>query len=122
MSNTEVETDQEPRNITWRSCVGAIIFLIIMGIIPIFACRLVTQGVLQFGNDQNRFLNIFMLQEPDQEGIGVQWTRAFDDEAMCTQSSVRYFMFVGEGENFDRCECSVEPISRPLPDMCILTP
>ena len=122
MSNSEIEPDQDPRNITWRSCVGALIFLIILGLIPLFGCRLVTQGVLQFGDEEGRFLNIFMLQDPDQEGIGMQWSRAFDDEAVCTRTTVRYYMFVGEGENFDYCECTNEPVSRPLPDMCVLTP
>lgn len=122
MSNLEIETDQEPSNITWRSCVGALVFLIILGLIPFFGCRLVTQGVLQFGNEHGRFLNIFMLQEPDQEGIGMQWSRAFDEEAQCTRTKVRYYMFVGEGENSDFCECTHEPVSRPLPDMCVLAP
>ena len=121
MAETEVELESVPRPYTWRSCVVALIVILLIGLIPLFACRLITQGVLQFGNEQERFLNIFMLQDPDQEGIGVQWTRAFDDEAQCTQTTVRYYMFVGEGENLDFCECTQEPVSRPLPDMCILS-
>ncbi|MFK7804079.1 MAG: hypothetical protein AB8G95_20770 [Anaerolineae bacterium] len=116
--------DQDPRNITWRSCAGALILLIILGLIPLFGCRLVTQGVLQFGDEDGRFLNVFMLQDPDQEGIGMQWTRTFehDDQAVCTRTTVRYYMFVGEGENLNYCECSNVSISESLPDMCVLTP
>ena len=121
MAETDTDLDAAPRTYTWRSCMVALIVILLIGLIPLFACRLITQGVLQFGDEQGRFLNIFMLQEPDQEGVGVQWTRAFDDEAQCTRTTVRYYMFVGEGENFDFCECTEMPVSRPLPDMCILS-
>ena len=115
------DQDQERKSVGRLGCVGAIIFLIVIGTLPIFACRLVTTGVLQFGNEQGNFLNIFMLQEPEQEGIGVQWSRSFDDEAICTSTSVRYFMFEGEGENLDYCSCTNDPVSRPLPDGCQLS-
>lgn len=131
MNNSDAELTElnagdhgDPRNITWRSCVGAIIIMLILGLIPLFGCRLVTQGVLQFGNEDGRFLNIFMLQDPDQEGIGVQWTRTFehDNNATCTQTSVRYYMFAGEGENLDYCECTSASSPIPLPDMCVASP
>jgi len=122
MSDNQAEITPEARPYTWRSCLGVLVLLILIGLVPLFGCRLVTQRVLQFGNEDGRFLNIFMLDEPDQEGIGVQWTRSFDDEAVCTRTKVRYHMFVGEGENFDYCECLNEPVSRPLPDMCVLAP
>lgn len=121
MAENEDNRPQTGQTHTWRSCVVALFFILLIGLLPLFACRLITQGALQFGNEQGRFLNIFMLQDPDQEGIGVQWTRAFDDEAQCTRTSVRYYMFVGEGENLDFCECTQEPPSRPLPEMCVLS-
>ena len=113
--------EQDQKRIGRLGSVGAVLFLIVIGIIPIFACRLITNGVLQFGNEHRNFLNIFMLQEPEQEGIGVQWSRAFDDEAICTRTTVRYYMFEGEGENLDFCSCTNEPISRPLPSGCVLS-
>lgn len=116
-----IETGKESKRVGRLGCIGGIVFLIIIGIIPIFACRLVTTGVLQFGNEESNFLNLFMLQEPDQEGVGVQWTRSFDDEAVCTSTQVRYFMFSGEGENLDYCACTNQPVSRPLPAGCVLS-
>ncbi len=116
-----IDTEQDEKRVGRFGCVGGILFLIIIGMIPIFGCRLVTTGVLQFGNEDGNFLNFFMLQEPEQEGIGIQWSRSFDDEAICTSNSVRYFMFAGEAENLDYCSCTNEPISRPLPSGCILS-
>ena len=115
----EIEGDE--KRVGRLGCVGAVIFLIIIGIIPIFACRLITNGVLQIGNENGNFLNVFLLQEPEQEGVGIQWSRSFDDEAICTSTSVRYFMFEGEGENLDYCSCTHEPETRPLPTSCELS-
>ncbi len=116
-----IESAPDEKRVGRFGCLGGIIFLIIIGSLPIFACRLVTTGVLQLGNENGNFLNIFMLQEPDQEGIGVQWSRSFDDEAICTSNTVRYVMFEGEAENLNYCSCTNEPISRPLPSGCILS-
>lgn len=118
MSNSEVE---DIKTVPRGSCFGAAVLLLLLALLPYFGCRLITQGVLQFGNETGNFLNIFLLQEPDKEGLGVQWTRSFDDEAICTRSTVRYFMFDGEAENLDFCECTNQPVSRPLPDMCSLS-
>ena len=116
-----IETNQEPKRVGRLGCIGAILFLIIIGVIPIFACRLITAGTLQFGSEDGNFLNLFMLQEPEQEGLGVQWTRSFDEEAVCTSTQVRYFMFTGTGENFDYCACTHQPDARPLPTGCVLS-
>ena len=121
MAETDIDLDSTPRTYSWRSCVVALTVILLIGLLPLFGCRLITQGVLQFGDEQGRFLNIFMLQEPDREGIGVQWTRSFDAEAQCTRTTVRYYMFVGEGENLNFCECTQQPVSRPLSDMCLLS-
>ena len=116
-----IDLEPESKPIRRGSCFGAILFLLVIGIIPIFTCRLITLGTVQLGSEDGNFLNIYMLQDPEQEGVGVQWTRSFDEEAVCTRTKVRFFMFAGEGENLDYCSCTFEPDSRPLPNSCVLS-
>ncbi|MEM7799549.1 MAG: hypothetical protein AAF633_10195 [Chloroflexota bacterium] len=112
----EAPVDGGEARVTYRSCVGAVVVMLILAVCPILACRFMNSGQLEFGELPNNYVNIFLLQEPGKEGIGVQWSRTVDDEFQCIQTNARYFMFAGEGENIDYCGCSIE--DENLPDRC----
>lgn len=110
-----IPPQQEP-TVSYRSCVGAVIVMLILAILPIFACRLLATGKIEFGELPNNYVNIFVLQEPGKEGLGFQWSRTVDDENQCIQTTARYFMFEGEGEDIDFCGCAID--GETIPDFC----
>ena len=97
------------------------IVLLLIATLPIFACRLASAGQMSFGELPENYLNIFLLQEVGQEGIGIQRTRRValpDSDATCIRTSVRYFMLSGEGENLDSCACDANAPAENLPNGC----
>ena len=74
---------------------------------PVVAVLLATQNQLQIGEEQGRRVRLFLLQEPEQEGIGFEWARPAEreGEAQCLQTSISYLMWVGEGQNVTFCQC-----------------
>lgn len=122
MSNSDqnIAADVEPR-VSYRSCITTIFIMLLIALLPIFACRLATAGQMSFGELPENYLNIFLLQEPGQEGIGVQRTRRIDipgNETGCIRTSVRYYMVSGEGENLDSCSCDSSVSLENLPSGC----
>lgn len=79
---------------------------------PAFFCALVlNSGELVWGDDPDDQVRVFLMQERGQEGLGVQWTRPLSSdssEPLCTQTTVRYWMWAGEGENATMCTCAGE--------------
>jgi len=82
---------------------------------PTFAFLLAMRGQLQFGDDNGRHIRIFLLQDQDAEGVGVEQQRLLREPAGCRQTSVRYFMWSGEGENITFCQCFDPVTNAPLP-------
>jgi hypothetical protein len=82
---------------------------------PTFAFLLATRGQLQVGNRDGRYVRIFLLQEPEAEGIGVEQQRLLSEPIGCRQTSIHYFMWVGEGENVSYCQCFDPSTGAPLP-------
>ena len=84
------------------SILFVIVWLVVMSF-PITAVLLASRGELQIGGEQ-RHLRLFMVQEEENQGVGVQWTRPrlLSD---CLKTNLSYFMWVGEGENATFCQC-----------------
>ncbi len=102
-----------------RGCISGLLIFVVMAACPIIFFNLLSNGQLTFGPETNQW-RIFLLQETGQEGIGVQHTRIVDEEAGCQQTSIRYFMFAGEGENNVYCSCMSD--SADIPAGCISSP
>lgn len=115
MSNQQ---SQDDKRVSRWACLPVGVIMAILFVIPILACRLISEGQLQWGDTGSNQVRIFMLQEPDQEGIGFQRTRPRGSEGKCLETSVSYWMWSGEGDNSSRCECSGEVGS--LPAGCIV--
>jgi hypothetical protein len=94
--------------------VVILVWLLLMSF-PAFAFLLATRGQLQVGNDEGQHVRVFLLQEPDAEGIGVEQQRLLRDSPGCRQTSVRYFMWAGEGESVSFCQCFDPSTGAALP-------
>jgi hypothetical protein len=82
-----------------------IIWLMVMSF-PFFAVLLATQQELVLGDPERRQLRIFLVQEENADGIGIMWTRpASVAKGACTQSSLHYLMWRGDGEAARFCRC-----------------
>ena len=64
-----------------------------------------TRGEIQLGRDAHNHLRLFLIQELEAEGVGVEWTRPTGGQPACSQSTVRYFLWEGDGENVSYCTC-----------------
>ena len=70
---------------------------------PIMAFAVAIRGQVEFGNA----IRIFLVQEDNSQGLGIQWNRSAGNQENCTKSSVRYFLWEGGDEslNIDYCQC-----------------
>jgi len=94
----------------WSNNLGRFLFILLwlfLICLPMFAFILATRQEIKIGNDQNN-LRIFLIQEADLEGIGLESSRLSPSRPSCTQTNVKYLMWVGEPENVTFCLC-VDP-------------
>lgn len=82
---------------------------------PALAVILAVRGQLQVGDEMGHHLRIFALQEPDVQGIGVEWTRPMRRQPACSQTTVRYLLWQGEGEDVAFCQCYDPLTNEPTP-------
>lgn len=73
--------------------------------LPFFAFSLAARKQFEFGDPAATYLRIFIIQERDAEGVGVELSRPFAPNSGCQQTDVRYFMWSGSGEDVTFCQC-----------------
>lgn len=91
-----------------RKYIGRSIILIIwlfLISLPLFALTLAARQQITIGSEEDNHLRIFLLQEKDAEGIGIELARPFSADPFCIQTTVRYFMWTGEPEDTTFCQC-----------------
>jgi hypothetical protein len=102
-----------------------LIWLMVM-VLPLFAILLAANGEVQIGQTPQRHVRFFTIQEEAAEGVGVEWTRPFQNRATtanCTYTNVYYLFWENqtENQNTSYCQC-VDPFtntpSTSLPDRC----
>ena len=82
----------------------ALLWLLVISL-PLIAVILATQGEIQLGSQQSgQYVRLFLIQESEQEGVGLEWSRAASADA-CQQGSTVYLMWEGAGENARYCTC-----------------
>lgn len=86
------------------SLLFVLVWLVVMSF-PITAVLLASRGELQIGGEQ-RHLRLFMVQEDENQGVGIQWTRPRLWQSNCIKTNLSYVMWVGEGENATFCQCA----------------
>lgn len=87
-------------------------FILIM--MPTFAIFLASRQQIDvdIGNTK---LRIFLLQQANAEGLGIESTHPSKVNANCQQTSVRYLMWVGESENVIFCHCQDPQTNSSIP-------
>jgi hypothetical protein len=81
-----------------------VIWLILISL-PFFAFTLSARKQFEFGSRQETYLRIFVIQEKDTEGLGIEYSRPSAANSACHQGGVRYYMWSGEGQNAAYCQC-----------------
>ncbi len=94
-----------------------IIWLLVMAF-PIFAFVLAGRGQIMLGEQTGSHVRIFLLREPDVEGVGVEWARPYRQQADCTRTSVTYILWEGESENTAYCQCFASQQGTAVPASC----
>ena len=91
----------------WLRRVGygtlLIIWLVVMAF-PTLAFLLAIRGQVQVGDDGRSHLRLFMINEDDGAGIGVEWSRQAGDN--CRLTSVNYLLWEGENQPVRYCQCT----------------
>lgn len=81
-----------------------LLWLLVMAF-PLVAAVLAIQGQIQAGDEiSGRHVRLFLVQEPDQEGVGVEWTQPAAADR-CRQGRILFLMWEGTGENARYCRC-----------------
>jgi hypothetical protein len=73
--------------------------------IPMIAFTLAARQQIQVGPAEGNHVRLFLIQERDAEGIGLETRRSAGHDANCMQASVRYLMWAGTPENVTYCQC-----------------
>lgn len=89
-----------------------IVWLIIMAF-PITAFAVSMRGQLQFGQDNRPHLRLFMVQEEDANGIGIEWAKRPFRHRNCLQTTLQYIMWEGQSEPATFCQC-IDPETEML--------
>ncbi|MFO7664156.1 MAG: hypothetical protein R6X18_16390 [Chloroflexota bacterium] len=96
-----------------RRVVIFILVLFWLGImlVPTFAFVLARNGQIQVGDSNHRHWRVFLLQEAQAEGLGLERARtvAVPDNApvtaRCLKTTINYWMWSGSGEDVTFCRC-----------------
>jgi hypothetical protein len=103
----------------WLKRFFVVVFLVMWLVIMLFPCmafNLALREEIQIGSPDNH-VRIFLLSEKQTEGIGVERKRPFPAQFSCTQTTVTYLLWVGEGENVQYCHCTDPLTGDSLPNI-----
>lgn len=104
----------------WPKYLGCTLILLVwlfFVTLPFFAFTLAARQEIAVGGAQNH-IRVFLLQEKESEGIGLEITRPFSGTPSCTTTSVNYFMWVGEPQNVTYCLCGDVQNGQAQPAPC----
>lgn len=96
------------------------IWLVVI-LLPTFAFMLARNGQFQIGDPDDRHWRLFLLQEADVEGLGLERAGYVDappdapDTARCLQTTVEYWFWTGQGDDAGYCQCFDETTGEVLP-------
>lgn len=96
--------------------VGYLVFLLVwlfLISLPTFAFIFAVRGQVELGRTEGLYLRVFLVQEKDTEGVGIEFARPVSSQPTCLQTSVRYFLWAGQPQNATFCQC-IDPRSNTL--------
>ena len=90
-----------------RRLLYLLIIVVWLGVMifPSVSFLLAMKGQLTLGSSPRNHLRLFMVQEDDTNGVGIEWTRPLLGQSDCAQTSITYLLWDGEGENTYYCQC-----------------
>lgn len=87
------------------------LFWLVLILAPTLAFVLARNGQIQIGSSEGRHWRLFMVQEADAEGLGLERGRPvsppFDapESSACLQTTITYWMWTGVGQDALYCQC-----------------
>ncbi len=72
---------------------------------PAVAFMLATRDQIEIGSDPARHLRLFLVSEPDAQGVGVERARPVRERAGCSQTTISFLMWEGQSESLVYCQC-----------------
>lgn len=105
------------------------IFWLALILTPTLAFVLARNGQVQVGQTDGRHWRLFLVQEADTEGVGLERARPVaapddaQDSVQCLQTSINYWMWSGEGPSATFCQCvdmAAGAIADITPPACLL--
>lgn len=111
-----------------------ILFWLMIMVLPTVAFVLAMNGQIRLGGDGQRYWRLFMVQEAEAEGVGLERARPVDappdapPNTQCTKVSVNYWIWAaqsgaGEGPSAEYCQCSDAATGQSadvVPPACLL--
>lgn len=83
--------------------------------LPLFAFSLAARNQFQWGTPESSHIRLFLIQERDAEGIGLEITRSVTTDPVCLATTVRYVMWAGSADDVAFCQCSDNESGYMLP-------
>lgn len=86
--------------------LSILVWLFVMSL-PLAAFLIATRGEIQLGGDTNSNIRIFLVQESEAQGLGLEWSRQHGDTEGCAKTTVRYLLWEGSepGQGVEYCRC-----------------
>ena len=93
----------------------AVVFWLLVMSFPTIAFLLATQQELQIGSSDRNHVRLFLLEDADAQGVGIEWARDVRQQPQCSRTSIRYILWEGEAPPIRYCQCYDEISGEPLP-------
>lgn len=75
--------------------------------LPVAAFLIATRGEIRLGRETQSSIRIFLVQESEAQGLGLEWNRQHGHTEDCAKTTVRYFLWEGSepGQSVEYCRC-----------------
>lgn len=96
------------------------LFWLLLLLLPTLAVTLARNGQIQLGSSEGRHWRLFLLQDSDTEGLGLERGRSVAPPpgapagAQCLRVTVGYWLWAGEGQGVAYCQCQDETTGESL--------
>jgi hypothetical protein len=86
--------------------IAILAWLAVMSL-PLLAFLIATRGEIQLGAGAQSHLRLFLVQENNAQGLGLEWSRREAATGNCAKTTVRYFLWEGSGadQGVEYCHC-----------------
>lgn len=106
-----------------------VLFWMALVLTPTMAFYLSRNGQIQVGRTEGRHWRVFLIQQADTEGLGLEQSRPVAAPAdatgdiSCLKTTIKYWMWAGEGQSAAFCQCAdvaTAEIVDVMPPACLV--